>query len=355
MTIPATMRAVLLERHGDLDALRFDPAWPTPEPAADEVLIRVDACGINNTDINTRVGWYAQSEDDSGSWTGAFSFPRIQGADVCGAIVAVGRDVDGARVGERVMVDPWVRDRDRPDDPELARYLGSELDGGYADYVAVPALNALAVRSDLRDVDLASFATAAGTALDMLERAGVGPRDRVLVTGASGGVGGYAVQIVRHLGGEAIGVCAPAKADAVRAFGAIATIGRDEDPVDALAALGVDRVDVVVDLVGGDAWPRVLECLRPGGRYVVSGAIAGPIVPLDLRTLYLRDLVMIGATIGPRGSFARLVHLVEEGAVAPAVAGTYPLERIHDAQRAFVGKAFAGKLVLDLADGRPAG
>jgi NADPH:quinone reductase-like Zn-dependent oxidoreductase len=141
----------------------------------------------------------------------------------------------------------------------------------------------------------------------------------------------------------------------VRAFGAIATIGRDEDPVDALAALGVDRVDVVVDLVGGDAWPRVLECLRPGGRYVVSGAIAGPIVPLDLRTLYLRDLVMIGATIGPRGSFARLVHLVEEGAVAPAVAGTYPLERIHDAQRAFVGKAFAGKLVLDLADGRPAG
>lgn len=352
MSLPETMRAVLLTQHGDLDALRYEPAWPRPEPGPTDALIRVDACGINNTDINTRIGWYAQSEDDGGAWSGGLDFPLIQGADVAGEIVAVGSRVDPARVGERVLVDTWIRDPDAPLDHARARYVGSELDGGYADYLVVPAVDAYAVTTDLSAVQLASFPTAAGTALDMIERAGVRADDRVLVTGASGGVGGYAVQIAAARGAQTIGVCAPAKAAAVRDFGATATIDRDADLGDALEALSLDGVDVIVDIVGGPTWPALIDVLRPRGRYVVSGAIAGPIVELDLRTLYLRDLTLIGATLNPPDSFGRLVALIERGEIRPTVAATFPLERIVDAQRAFLAKEFAGKIVLDLAIGR---
>ena len=143
MTAPATMRAVLLTGHGDLDRLVLEPAHPTPAPGPGEVLVRVDACAVNNTDVNTRVGWYARSEDDAGSWDGALSFPRIQGADICGVVAACGEGVAHERLGERVLVDPWVRDPAAPDDLVRARYVGSELDGGYADFAVVPAVNAV--------------------------------------------------------------------------------------------------------------------------------------------------------------------------------------------------------------------
>ena len=341
------MRAVLLTRHGDLDALRLDPAYPTPTPAPGEVLIRVEACAINNTDINTRVGWYAQDPGDDGAWGGALDFPVIQGADVCGRIAAVGGGVDRDRIGERVIVDPWVRDPSAPDDLERAWYVGSERDGGYADYLAVPSTNAHAVVSELTSVELASFATSAGTALDMLRRARVVAGERVLVTGASGGVGAYGVQLARALGAQPIGICDPAKAERVEALGAVATIARDADPVTALAALG-GPVDVVCDVVGGPTWPRLIESLRRGGRYAVSGAIAGPLVELDLRSVYLEDRVLIGATITPPAIFAELVELIATGAVRPAVAATFPLAGVHDAQRAFLAKGFVGKIVLDL-------
>ena len=186
----------------------------------------------------------------------------------------------------------------------------------------------------------------------MLCRAGVGPGERVLVTGASGGVGAYAVQLARALGAEPIGVCQPQKADLVRRLGAIATIERGAPADAALAAQGLDPVDVVVDVVGGEAWPSLLDALRRGGRYAVSGAIAGPHVDLDLRALYLKDLILIGATVSAPEVFRQLVGMIEQGAIRPLVAATYPLERVHDAQRAFVAKDFVGKIVLDVAGER---
>lgn len=341
MTIPPTMRAWLLTRHGDLDALTFDPAYPTPSPGPGEVVIRVDACGLNNTDINTRVGWYAQG-DDNGAWNSPLAFPVIQGADVCGVIAAVGEGVAHERLGERVLVDPWIRDPAAPADLDRAGYLGSEHPGGYADFVAVPAVNALPVDARLSAVDLASLPTAAGTAMDMVARAEIGPGDHVVVTGASGGVGGYALQMAVARGATVTAVCSPEKAEGVRALGATATCGR-EDPL--------PTCDVVVDVVGGDRWPALLEALRRGGRYVVSGAIAGPIVELDLRTLYLKDLTLIGATITPPGVFADMVALAERGELRPTVAATFPLEQLREAQRVFMDKRFVGKIVLDHARG----
>ncbi len=255
-------------------------------------------------------------------------------------IGAVGAGVPHERLGERVLVDPWIRSADDPDDLDCAGYLGSEYPGGYADFVAVPARNAYPVAARLGAAELASFPTSAGTALDMLRRAEVGAGDRVIATGASGGVGAYAVQIAAALGAEVAAVCGSAKADAVRALGATSTFGRDD---------ALPTCDVVVDVVGGERWPALLDALRRGGRYVVSGAIAGPTVSLDLRTLYLKDLVLIGATITPPAVFAELVELIEAGTVRPIVAGTFPLARLREAQEVFVGKGFVGKLVLDHA------
>lgn len=162
------MRAVLLTGHGGYDKLSFRDDVPVPTPGPNEVLIRVAAAGVNNTDINTRIGWYSKSvaeATDAGAasgidgagndgWSGAaFQFPRIQGADACGRIVAVGDDVDPARIGERVLVEPVFRGARAFD----IRYFGSEVDGGFADYACVPSLHAHRVISELSDIELASF------------------------------------------------------------------------------------------------------------------------------------------------------------------------------------------------------
>ncbi len=331
--IPPTMRAVLLMGHGGLEQLEYRDDVPVPRPRPGEVLIRVGACGMNNTDVNTRVGWYA-----GGSWGGDLAFPRIQGADPAGRIAAVGPGVEPARVGERVLVDAWIS-RSPP------RYLGSEVDGGFAEYVMVPAGNAHPVDTELSDVELASFPCSYATAEHMLHRAGVTAGQRVLVSGASGGVGGALIQLAKRRGAEVVAVTSAAKADAVREVGADAVVPRGA--ADLAAAVGA--VDVFADVVGGASFPVLFETIRPGGHYVTAGAVAGAEVRLDLRTLYLRDLTMHGATVLPREVFAALVGYVERGEIRPVVAGTFPLQRLAEAQEAFLARRHVGSYVVDVA------
>ncbi|MFT5222890.1 MAG: hypothetical protein ACI867_001200 [Glaciecola sp.] len=164
--VNATMRAMLLTGHGGLDMLSFRSDVAISAPGAGEVLIAVGACGVNNTDINTRTGWYSKAvttatgdaeapSDLDGSWGGGLVFPRIQGADPAGRVVEAGPGVSASRVGERVLVDAWVRDPGGS--LAKAKYLGSELDGGFAEYVVVPSSNAHRIDSVLSDVELASF------------------------------------------------------------------------------------------------------------------------------------------------------------------------------------------------------
>jgi NADPH:quinone reductase-like Zn-dependent oxidoreductase len=336
------MRGIQLTGHGGPELLRFRDDLPVPEPGPGEVLVRVGAAAVNNTDINLRTGWYAR-DGGGGGWTGtAVRFPIIQGIDACGRIEAVGPGVDPGRIGERVLVEPCLRERGGR---KLARpeFLGSDCDGAFAEYVAVAARHAVAVRSGLSDVELASFPCSASTAENLLTRAGVGPGERVLVTGASGGVGSAAVQLARARGAEVIAVSQPAKAAALRTLGAAMVIGRDEVPA---ARLGEASIDCVIDLVGGAAFPGLIAVLRPGGRYAVSGAIGGAEVTLDLRALYLGDLTLHGCTVLGEGVFAALVRRIEAGEIRPLVAATFPLEAIAAAQAAFQDKAHVGKIVL---------
>ncbi|MFM7027835.1 MAG: alcohol dehydrogenase family protein [Chakrabartia sp.] len=357
-SVPAIMRAVVLTGHGGFDRLHLRTDWPVPQPGPGEVLIRVAAAGVNNTDINTRIGWYAKdvvvstdaavaggiADDRAEAWSGsAFRFPRIQGADVCGRIVSLGAGVPAARLGERVLVDPILRQNNAFD----ILYLGSERDGGFADYVAVPAANAVPINSDWSDVALASLPCAYAAAENILTRINLTQGERVLVTGASGGVGSAAVQLAKRRGAAVVAIAAGDKADAVRALGANHIVPRGADLP---AGFAHDYFDAVVDSVGGSGFPALLDSLKPGGRYGVSGAIAGPRVDLDLRTLYLKDLRLIGCTVLDPQVFPNLVRYVEQGEIKPAIAATYPLFEIVAAQQAFLEKRHVGKIVLTLAD-----
>ena len=354
MTLPTIMRAVLLTGHGGYDKLEVRRDIPVPIPQSGEVLIRVGAAGVNNTDINTRIGWYSKAvaeATDVGATTGlggagddgwsgeAFRFPRIQGADACGRIVAVGESVDTARIGERVLVEPVWRGVSRFD----IRYFGSEVDGAFADYTRVPAASAHRIDSKLSDAELASFPCAYATAENILTRIDLSAHERVLITGASGGVGSAAVQLANRRGAEVVAMAGAEKADAVRALGADRVIARDAD----LAALfGQEHFDAALDIVGGAQFGAVLGVLKRGGRYGVSGAISGPVVKLDLRTLYLKDLRLIGCTVLEPGVFPNLISFIERGEIRPLVAATYPLDEIVAAQEAFLTKRHVGKIVL---------
>ena len=358
--LPETMCAVLLKGHGGYEQLEYRDDVPVPRPEAGEVLVRVGAAGVNNTDINTRAGWYSKdvtegttaegakggySDADAGdtSWAGAaFSFPRIQGADVCGRIVAVGDGVDTGRIGERVLIEPCLREP-AGWQPYRAWYFGSECDGGFAQYAKAPGVHAYRIESGLSDAELASFPCSYSTAENMLTRTGLEAGETVLVTGASGGVGSAAVQLAKRRGARVVAVASPAKAKEVMALGADETVPRDADLI---AQLGRDAVQVVVDLVAGPRWPQLLEILDRGGRYAVAGAIAGPIVEMDVRTLYLKDLKLFGCTVLEGEVFGNLVGYIERGEIRPVVARTYPLREIAAAQQEFLGKRFTGKLVL---------
>jgi NADPH:quinone reductase-like Zn-dependent oxidoreductase len=365
MTGP-TMTAVVTIGNGGYEMLEVRRV-PVPEPDRGELRIRVLAAGVNNTEINTRLGWYSSSITSStdaaaahaatpagasgtedgdrdepaaprdGGWSAPTPFPLIQGTDCCGIVDAVGPEADPAQVGRRVLVRPCMR-RDGFESMETV-WMGSDFDGAFAEYVTVPAAEAFPVDCDWTDAELGAIPCAYGTAENMLHRAGVSAGDHVLVTGASGGVGSATVQLAHRRGARVTAVTTPAKADAVRDLGADEVLFRGTTPPP-------DTFDVAVDNVGGAGFGEVLAGLRRGGRYVSSGAIAGPIVELDMRTVHLRDLWIIGCTAWDEPVFPNLIGYIERGELRPALARTFALRDIVAAQQEFLRKEHVGKFVL---------
>jgi NADPH:quinone reductase-like Zn-dependent oxidoreductase len=349
---PKTMAAVQLVGHGGLDKLVYSENVPVPVAAAGEVLIAVTACGMNNTDVWVREGAYGTEEDAGAvsSWRRqepTLTFPRIQGTDIVGNIAAVGEGVSQERIGQRVMVDFSIYNRD---DDSLADidYIGHGRDGGYAEYVTVPAENAHAVDTGMSDVELATFCCAYLTGEQMLERAGLKAGERILVTGASGGVGSGIVQLAQARGAIPYALVGPGKEQALMDIGAQAVITRGTgDLVAAVnSATGGKPIDVVADLVGGAMFNDLLRILRAEGRYTTAGASGGPVVQLDLRTMYLKQLALHGSSQGTRGDFRRILRYIKEGKIKPLVGGVYRLSQFHKAQTDFTAKGFVGKLVV---------
>jgi NADPH:quinone reductase-like Zn-dependent oxidoreductase len=353
----STMKAVVTSGNGGYDKLVYREV-PRPQLNPGEVLLQVLAAGINNTEINTRLGWYSKTvttdtataaaaeerqvvAKKDGGWNAATPFPLIQGTDCCGRVVAAGPGVDEGAVGSRVLVRPCMRPTGFGSMENV--WMGSDFDGAFAQFVKVPASEAFSVKCDWSDVELGSIPCAYGTAENMLHRAKITGGEHVLVAGASGGVGSAAVQLAKRRGTTVTAIAATTKMDQVRLIGADRVISRDDDIV---GGLGENSVDVVVDNVAGPAFGSMLIVLKKGGRYVSSGAIGGPLVTLDMRTFYLKDLLLIGCTAWDEPVFPNLVSYIERGQLRPVVAKTFALERIAEAQREFLEKKHVGKLVL---------
>ena len=351
------MKAVVTTGNGGYDKLEFRDV-PIPEPASGEVLLQVLAAGVNNTEINTRLGWYSSTvttatADEAavaerqatartdGGWNAPTPFPFIQGTDCCGRVVAVGPGGDGTVLGQRVLVRPCMRPQGFGSMDNL--WMASDFDGAFAQFVKVPVREIFAVNCDWSDAELGSIPCAYGTAENMLHRAGLQRGERVVVAGASGGVGSAAVQLAKRRGAVVTAIVAGPKMEQVRAIGADRVIDRADD---VLVRLGEESVDLVVDNVAGPAFAGMLRILRRGGRYVSSGAISGPLVGLDMRIFYLKDLTLIGCTAWDEPVFPNLVAYIERGEIRPLVAKTFPLERIADAQREFLQKKHVGNFVL---------
>ena len=342
------MKAIQLIGHGDPDKLIIVDDAPKPVPGRDEVLIKVGACAINNTDIWTRQGAYGSSQEDNtptGWQRNAFQFPRIQGVDIAGNIEAVGSDIPDTRIGQRVLVNPCIYAEQS--DRKIVILIGSERDGGFAEYCAVPSKNAVHINSDYSDVELASFPCAYGTAESMLNKASVSANDTLIITGASGGVGSALIQLAKLRGVKIISIVGAGKEETAKQLGSDYVINRTDNFESQIDRLGKEhRITAIADVVGGCMFSQLLNILTFGGTYVTSGAIAGPIVDLDMRTIYLNELKLIGATAFSHDEFLSLVTYIENKKIKPVIAKTYPLEEIHQAQKDFMDKKFFGKLVL---------
>jgi alcohol dehydrogenase len=334
--VPATMSGVQLVGPGGPEMLVWRDDIPVPRPGEGEVLVKVLAAGVNMTDLNTRLGWYGEGR--AAGWAGELAFPRIQGADLCGRIVALGQGVEGLPLGARVIC-PVNQHEPTPESPIHFISIGSEFDGAFAQYCLVKARHLHDVSaSPLSDVEIGAMPCAYGTAHNLLTRAGVAVGERVLVTGASGGVGLAAVQLALLRGAEVTAQCSLAKADPLQAMGA-RVLARDSTPP-------ARRFDVVIDVVGGAGFQDRLDALCPGGRYATSGAVGGPMVQGDLRRIYLNDLTLFGCTHQPREVFAGLVTIINTARIRPVVSQTYPLRDIARAQGDLAAGRYPGKLVL---------
>ncbi len=344
MNLQNKMKAILLKEYGDYDKLEYVENYPIPTIKENEVLVEVKAAGVNNTDINTRIGWYAKDDSlENASWDGqSLKFPRIQGADVCGFIVKVGKNVDNSRIGQRVIIEPSLQ-KINGKQLENPCYFGSECDGGFAQYTVISNEHAYAINSEYSDTELASFPCSYSTAENLLTRTSVNKNDTVLISGASGGVGSAAIQLAKARGAKVIAITSPSKFDEISKIGASKVISRDDNLIE---TLGKNSVTVVIDLVAGKSWPQFLEVLKPKGRYGVSGAIAGPIVELDVRTLYLKDLSFFGCTVIEPEVFPNLVKRIENKEIKPLVSKTFDLKDIVEAQKEFLTKKHIGKIVL---------
>jgi NADPH:quinone reductase-like Zn-dependent oxidoreductase len=233
----------------------------------------------------------------------------------------------------------------RPDgfDSMLNIWMGSDFDGAFAQYVKVPAREVFPIESTWTDAELGSIPCSYGSAENMVHRSRVTSGEHVLVAGASGGVGSAVVQLAKVRGATVTAIVGKSKMDEVLRVGADFVIDRDSDIV---SELGEECFDVVIDNVGGPHFAGELNTLKRGGRYASSGAIGGPLVSLDLRTMYLKDLTLIGCTAWDEPVFPQLVSYIESNRIKPLVAKTFSLADIAHAQQEFLEKKHVGKFVL---------
>lgn len=340
-----TMRCVVLERTGPPEAL-VAGARPVPEPGPGELLVRVRAVGVCGHDLLARRGALAAGPGD------------VLGHEIAGEVVGAGPDVGPELVGRRVALVQRIPCGACPECAaglttlcrEGPGFYGEDVPGGYAEYVVATGRNVVPVPDTVPDAAAAILSCAVGTGLRALRRAGTGPGDVVVVTGAGGGVGVHTVALARHLGARVVALTGTAaKEPALRDQGAdVVLVAPDAAAVRAAVHdLGGRRgADVAVELTGGPTFPLALRALGPRGRLVLVGNTEPATLPLDPGLAILKELTVHGSAHADAGDLADVVALVASGAITPVPARCWPLAEAAAAHAAVERREVAGRAVL---------
>jgi len=335
------MKAMVLREHGGNDRLCYETDFPDPVPGEGDVVVRVRACSFNYHDVFTRRGMPGIR----------IPMPAIMGLDVAGEIAAIGPSVQGWSVGDRVVIDPINRVE--------GGLMGETVHGGLAELCRARAHQLIRLPEGVSFQQAAAMPCAYGTALRMMyTNGGVRAGEKVLILGASGGVGVCCVQLAKLAGATVIACAGSAEKEArLRALGADHTINyHEQDFVKAVYGLfgkpvrrgeGTDRgVDVVVNYTGGDTWTKSLRVLRVGGRMLTCGATAGYDPPEDIRFIWTFELKILGSNGWAREDVVTLLDLVQSGKMKAQVDETFPLERAAEALQRIEDRKVFGKLVI---------
>jgi 2-desacetyl-2-hydroxyethyl bacteriochlorophyllide A dehydrogenase len=335
------LKALVLRQHGGPKALRIEQEFPDPRIGPDDVLIRVRASALNYHDIFTRRGMPGIR----------IPLPAIIGLDIAGEIIAIGDNVRNWSVGDRVLVDPANMDN--------GDLIGENVHGGMAELCRVPSRHLLRLSDAVSFVQAAALPVAYGTAHRMVNTIGqIRAGEKVLILGASGGVGVACVQLAKLLGAHVIACAGTAeKAERLRALGADDVIAyREVDFVDTVMkrygkatrnrGTSTGGVDVVVNFTGGDTWVKSLRTLRLGGRMLTCGATAGFAPQEDIRYIWTFELQIRGSNSWDRSDLVSLLRLVEEGKLDPLIDDVVPLDGALDGLERMEARRLLGKLIV---------
>ena len=338
------MKAVRIHEFGGPEVLRYEDV-PNPVLRKDHVLIRVRACAMNHLDLWIRKG------------LPGVTLPHTLGSDVSGEIVEVGEYVKGFRTGQRVLLAPMVfcghcSKCGAGIQNECAEFsvLGNRVDGGYCEFMAVPAINVVPIPDSLDFTKAASVPLGFTTAWHMLVgRAGVKPGQTVLVLGANSGVGIAAIQIAKLFGATVIATAGnDLKMAKARALGADHAINHYQQKISAEVRRITNKegVDIVVEHVGAATWEESLKSLKPAGTLVTCGATTGFDAKIDLRFLFVRQLNLLGSYMGTMGELHDVMKLVFSGKLKPVIDKVFPLQEARAAHEYLQSSEMFGKVVL---------
>ncbi len=340
------MKAVYFKQHGELEVLQYGEL-PLPKIEEDEALVQVEACALNHLDLWVRKGLPGIQ----------VPMPHVGGSEIVGKVFKLGSKVTHVAKGQRVLVAPGVHCGTCPachsGRESLCRefqIMGLQRQGGYAQYAAAPGKNLIQVSSKLKPEEWASIPLGFLTAWHMLMTRGkLSAGESVLIHAGGSGIGSVAIQIARLCGATVFTtVGSDAKLKKAKALGAHWVIHRGKrDFYEEIHRLTEGRgVDLVFEHIGPATWRGSMKSLAKGGRLVTCGATSGPIVELDLRFFFTRELSILGCTMGSRQELDQVLALVQEGRLKPVVDTVFPLKEAAKAQATLESRNFFGKLVL---------
>lgn len=361
------MKAVAFFEHGPVDVLQYHEDFPDPVAGKNEVIIDIKYCGINHLDIWTRQGIVAATGKK-------IRLPHICGCDIVGTTTAIN--------GQRVMIYPGVscgkcqycisssnrtttgrRNRRRKNDnngndnkrenlcSQFAIIGGwSDYNGGYAERVAVPEKNVIRLPSALKDETAATLAVSYLTAWNMLQTNGASRNKKILVYGASSGVGMATIQLAKALGAIVITtVSGNSKHDFAKKLGAHYIIDRTrQDIVNEVKKIVPAGVDIVIDHVGAATWATSIAALRQGGRMAVCGTTSGNEATVPVRMFYTKQIIMVGSLLGTQAQLQELINFVSRKKIQPVIDSVFTLQDAKEAQKKMEAGLHAGKILLKL-------